>query len=59
VSTSVVKWSEGLSNKFSIISRKYVDRMRFAAYMDVSLITFLHILLVLMSIIVYRVSKEE
>jgi len=50
VSKSVVKWSEGLSNKVSVISRKYVERKGFAAYMTVSLITFLHILLFLISI---------
>jgi hypothetical protein len=27
VSKSVVKWSEGLSNRVSIIVRKYVDQM--------------------------------
>jgi len=47
VSTSVVKWTEGLGNRVSIIMRRCIDRIRFANDMAVMLITFFHILLVL------------
>ena len=38
----VMKWSLGLSNRVSIIIRRYRDYMRFAVCMAASFITFLY-----------------
>jgi hypothetical protein len=50
-----VSWSESLSNKVSIIIRRYIDNKKLAFNVAVFFIIFLHTSLVLFCIVVYMV----
>ena len=40
VSTSVVKWSEGLRNRVSVIIRRYTNRMKFYCFFRILFLPF-------------------
>ena len=48
-----MKCGESLSNRASNVIRRYIDRMKVAAFMDFSFIIFLHVLLFLFYHFVY------